>query len=91
MKYYVYAYTHLRTRRKKDILLVWGDDMKCENELCVYCQRGSCTIETSIDAAGRCHECTYPNFEYSVLEQAKLDFFVKHREVLDREWEEDEE
>lgn len=47
--------------------------MKCENNFCIYQDKGRCILnKVSIDSLGMCTECTYPNIDEKILNQAKL-------------------
>lgn len=47
--------------------------MKCENSFCIYQSNDKCMFdEVSIDNAGMCTACIYPNIDTEILNQAKL-------------------
>lgn len=82
MCFYIVAYTHLRNNEKYVIIKpkigfkVIG--MKCENELCVYQDKGYCILEgVAIDSNGRCTECVYPDIDKRLLTLAKNRFLKK--------------
>ncbi len=53
--------------------------MKCENNFCIYQNKGNCIFEkVSIDSLGMCAECIYPDIDEEVLTQAKLRLLKKY-------------
>ncbi len=46
--------------------------MNCENDFCIYENCGKCILdEISIDHIGHCSTCIYPNFDDTVIQEAK--------------------
>ena len=46
--------------------------MKCENELCLYEQKGKCILETiELDIIGQCTSCIYVDIPKKDLEKYK--------------------
>lgn len=46
--------------------------MKCENEFCIYQEKGSCVLDDiNLDILGQCTECIYVDIPESQLENFK--------------------
>jgi hypothetical protein len=46
--------------------------MKCENEFCIYQEKGNCILDDiKLDVIGQCTECIYVNIPNKQLEKLK--------------------
>lgn len=52
--------------------------MECENNLCIYCKKRRCILDSiSLDAVGMCSDCVVINIDSVILEKAKADLLQK--------------
>lgn len=50
-----------------------GDNMKCDNYLCIYEENGVCTLDNiELDIMGQCRDCIYINVEEQQLLKLKM-------------------
>lgn len=54
-------------------IIIIGDNMKCDNYLCIYEENGVCTLDDiELDIMGQCRDCIYINIEEQQLLKLKM-------------------